>query len=80
MKRVLIAAVSLLFLSVPIATQTTEFTYQGRLRVGGVATSSPHDVEFRLFTAASGGTQFGCTAVRRNVHNDFYRGYFKCKE
>ena len=56
-----------LFLSIPIAAQTTEFTYQGRLSVNGVAVSSTHDFDFRLFTTESGGTQLGATQSRPNA-------------
>jgi len=36
-------------------------TYHGELRVAGALTSAPHDFQFRLFNAASGGVQIGPT-------------------
>ena len=67
MKRIHLVTLSLLIFSLPSNAQTTEFTYQGHLAISGVATSAPHDFEFRLFTAASNGTQLGVTMSRPNV-------------
>ena len=39
--------------------QTTIFTYQGRLTDGGPAANGSYDFVFRLFDAATGGTQLG---------------------
>jgi hypothetical protein len=39
----------------------TAFTYQGELAGGGVPVTGAYDVRFRLFDAASGGTQIGST-------------------
>jgi hypothetical protein len=39
------------------------FTYQGRLTDGGNAANGAYDFQFRLFDAASGGTQQGVTVV-----------------
>lgn len=50
--------------------QTTEFTFQGSLNIGtapGTPANTPHDFEFRLFNAESGGTQLGSTLQRLNV-------------
>ena len=35
----------------------TEFTYQGRLTVGGAPANGTYDFEFKLFDAFSGGSQ-----------------------
>lgn len=48
---------------VNIHAQTTEFTYQGKLTDGGTPTSV-YDFEFRLFDAATLGTQLGTTQQR----------------
>ncbi len=50
--------------------QTTEFTYQGSLNVGtppGTPANTPHDFEFRLFSAESGGSQLGNILSRPGV-------------
>lgn len=44
----------------PAAAQAT-FTYQGHLRQGGVPLAGYVDLQFRLYTAASGGSQIGST-------------------
>ncbi|MCB1626206.1 MAG: hypothetical protein KDI48_00670 [Xanthomonadales bacterium] len=46
--------------------QGTAFTYQGRLDDNGQAASGNHDFEFRLFGAATGGTQLALQS-RSNV-------------
>lgn len=43
------------------------FTYQGELRNGGSAAQGQHDFEFRLYDAASGGSQIGITVTRLAV-------------
>jgi hypothetical protein len=40
---------------------TSSFTYQGELSDGGAPVNGAYDLTFRLFDAASGGTQFGPT-------------------
>ena len=40
---------------------STAFTYQGELSLSGSPASGPHDVRFRLYDAASGGSQIGAT-------------------
>jgi hypothetical protein len=48
----------ILLLSAPAAlAQGSAFTYQGRLTDGGTAPTGSYEMEFRLFDAASGGTQ-----------------------
>lgn len=45
----------------------TGFTYQGKLESDGAAAGGLHDLEFRLFDAASGGTQVGPTVCLDDV-------------
>src|SRR5262245_12999648 len=54
----------------PISTarsQTTAFTYQGRLQSAGAAANGLHDLRFRLFDAATGGAQVGATLCVNDV-------------
>ncbi len=48
-------------------SQTTEFTYQGSLKDGSAPANGNYDFEFRLYDAASGGTQTGTLATRSGV-------------
>lgn len=45
----------------------TGFTYQGQLINGGTPQSGPCDFRFKLFTAATGGTQIGSTQTLSGV-------------
>jgi hypothetical protein len=45
----------------------TAFTYQGRLTDGGVPANGTYDFEFKLYNAASGGTQVGVTVTKDDV-------------
>ncbi len=47
--------------------QSTGFTYQGELKSGGNLASGLHDVRFKLFDAATAGTQLGTTVCLDNV-------------
>lgn len=47
--------------------QSTAFTYQGQLKSNGTPTSGLHDFRFRLFDAASAGTQVGTQLCADNV-------------
>src|SRR5690606_29021478 len=49
------------------SAQSTAFSYQGKLRDGGMAANSMYDMEFRLFDAESDGGQVGSTNTRNNV-------------
>jgi hypothetical protein len=53
----------------PLAAQavTSAFTYQGELRAGGNPANANFDMEFRLFNAATAGTQVGPVVTRLNV-------------
>ena len=47
--------------------QTTAFTYQGRLTDSNGPATGLHDVEFRLFNAATGGAQQGSTVTLNDL-------------
>jgi hypothetical protein len=49
------------------AQSPTAFTYQGELQNSGSPASGLHDVRFRLYDAASAGTQLGATLCVDNV-------------
>lgn len=66
MTRTLITASHLLFCTCVFA-QSTMITYQGRLSDNGAAANGPHDLQFQLFNAASGGVQVGATLCRDGV-------------
>jgi hypothetical protein len=59
--------VAVLALGASAAAQSTTFTYQGRLKSGGEPASGLHDIRFRLFDAAAGGTQLGSTQCVNDV-------------
>src|SRR5690606_40317095 len=40
-----------------LSAQTTEFTYQGKLKVSGVDANGQYDMRFRLFDAEAGGIE-----------------------
>jgi hypothetical protein len=50
-----------LVLAQPVCALDTAFVWQGEVRDTGVPASGSYDFEFRLFTAANGGTQLGPT-------------------
>jgi hypothetical protein len=43
------------------------FTYQGMLKTSGIPANGNHDLQFSLWTAASGGSQVGSTITRIGV-------------
>ena len=45
----------------------TAFTYQGRLTDGGSPANGSYDFQFKLYDAASGGTQVGSTVTKEDV-------------
>src|SRR5262245_44076879 len=45
-----------------------DFTYQGQLKQSGAPLDATADFEFKLFNAASGGTQLGSTNPINNVN------------
>src|SRR5258708_2938463 len=56
----------LLGFAIPVRAQTA-FTYNGRLVIAGVAVTGTYDFQFKLYTAASGGSQVGGTLSRPGV-------------
>jgi hypothetical protein len=50
-----------------VQAQSTAFTYQGELKDGAGPAEGRHDFRFRLFDAASGGTQAGTTQCADNI-------------
>lgn len=50
-----------------LATVGTGFTYQGRLKEGGVPAHGAYDFQFSLFDAVSGGSQIGSTVTQDDV-------------
>ncbi|MDX2147018.1 MAG: hypothetical protein SFZ23_05800 [Planctomycetota bacterium] len=51
----------------PLLAQSTAFTFQGELKQGAGLASGLFDFQFRLFSAASGGSQLGSTQCLDNV-------------
>lgn len=58
---------ALLTLSAPALAQSTAFTYQGQLKSSGQPATGTFDLQFKLFDAATGGTQQGSTVCADNV-------------
>jgi len=55
------ASVAILLLPSRVDAQSTIFTYQGRLNVGGSGANGRYDLQFSLWSAASGPAQVGST-------------------
>ena len=67
MRQTIILILFCIFGAVNISAQTTAFSHQGKLNDNGNPANGNYDFEFKLFDAASGGTQQGATAQRLNV-------------
>ena len=67
--RLLVTLIIMGLCAVPIAAQTTAFTYQGRLTDAGNPASGTYDMQFKLFdTMTVGtGTQQGATVINQTV-------------
>lgn len=63
----LVAALMLGAASSLQAQVTPAFTYQGELRANGSPANASFDMEFRLYSAASAGTQIGPVVAQSNV-------------
>src|ERR1043165_6570441 len=50
-----------------LAQVGSAFTYQVQLKKAGTAVATPTDMQFSLWTAATGGTQVGSTITQTNV-------------
>lgn len=61
------ASVALVAGSTTALAQGTAITYQGQLKVSGAPVNSATDMQFSLWTTASGGTQVGTTITSLNV-------------
>lgn len=53
--------------AVPALAQSTVITYQGQLKADDFPVDRPINFQFRLYTAAIGGTQVGNTSLQDNV-------------
>ncbi|MBK9165737.1 MAG: tail fiber domain-containing protein [Acidobacteria bacterium] len=67
MKKLIIATILINLFAVCSLAQTTEFSYQGILKTSSAPANGNFDFEFRLFDAASGGTQQGSTVIKPNI-------------
>jgi hypothetical protein len=69
--RLLQFAAALVFMSLcpvySVFAQTTAFSYQGSLNVGGVPANGSFDLQFKMFDSVSGGTQQGSTVTKNAV-------------
>lgn len=61
------AALIVLFTAAASATAQSTFSYQGVLRQGGEPLSGTADLQFRLYSAESGGSQIGSTLTIADV-------------
>jgi len=59
--RAMAVSIGLVALSAAVQAQVTAFTYQGKLNEGGEPANGTYDLQFKLFDAVSGGSQFGST-------------------
>lgn len=66
--RMVLTLAGLLILVLPALGQGTTFTYQGRLEDAGAPANGQYGLRFRLFDAATGGTQVGSTLCFDSVH------------
>jgi hypothetical protein len=57
----LVLLISLLSFGATAFAQTASFTYQGKLTDGATAANGTYQFQFKLFDAASGGSQVGQT-------------------
>ncbi|HEX7294412.1 MAG TPA: tail fiber domain-containing protein [Pyrinomonadaceae bacterium] len=63
----LVVLLTIIFTASAVVSQTTSFTYQGRLTEGGSAANGNYDLQFGLFDSLSGGTQVGSTQTLNTV-------------
>lgn len=74
MQRAFVSIAAIVTLTFSALAQSTAFTYQGRLSNAGAPADGQHDLRFRLFDAASGGTQVGSTLCLDGI--DVVEGLF----
>ncbi len=65
--RVLALGLLLLMALTSASAQTTAFSYQGTLNVGGNPANGSYDLQFKIFDALTAGTQQGVTVTRSAV-------------
>jgi hypothetical protein len=65
--KVLVAVFIFSALPITVRSQTTAFTYQGKLSDSGSAPTAPYDFTFRLFSQLAGGSQIGSDVLRDDV-------------
>lgn len=66
MRLILAISLALVFIT-PARAQSTAFTYQGKLTSNAQPAEGNHDFRFRLYDAATGGTQIGTTQCTDNL-------------
>ncbi len=66
-RRLLVGFILCTLFSVATRSQSTTFTYQGKLADGGVAANGTYDLTFKLYDTLASGTQIGIDIVRDNV-------------
>jgi len=66
-RRILLPFFALLIFSANAAAQTSSFTYQGKLNVGGAAATGSYEMRFTLYNQAENGFEFGTPKTIPNV-------------
>lgn len=67
MKNILLFCALIVLFPVLTAAQSSAFNFQGRLNDGANPANGQYDLQFKLFTAITGGTQIGSVAERPNT-------------
>lgn len=67
MKKIILIITLTFMLPIFAAAQGTAFNFQGRLNDGTNPANGSYDLQFKLFNAATGGTQIGSTVSRPNT-------------
>ena len=63
--RILLSVFCITILSGAVWAQGNAFSFQGRLNDGTTPANGSYDLQFRLYNAATGGTQIGTTTALR---------------
>ena len=66
-KRMMLSGSFVLLLSAVAMSQTSAFTYQGKLTDAGAGANGPFDFTFKLYANPTGGTQVGSDVLRDDV-------------
>lgn len=64
MKKIILIAILTILLPIIAAAQGSNFNFQGRLNDGTNPANGQYDLQFKLFTAITGGTQIGSTLAQ----------------